>query len=77
MSFEFPETKFGKCPRCGRGGLDDGSATGSGYELFHYMGEYLCRFCIIELEDRETDDDRLIRHSEEDGFRESAGFTKK
>jgi len=72
----FPPVKFGKCPRCGRTGLDSDGDALTGYELTLYLGEWLCQLCINELEDIAHDEISRERTLEEESFRESAGMER-
>ena len=71
----FPQVKFGRCERCGRTGKEDGTNL-TGYELQYYEGQWLEQLCINELEDRKHDVVAIDKDAEEEGFRNSIGFTQ-
>jgi len=73
----FPETKFGRCQKCGHSGKDDDDdSIESGYELKFKNGLWLGPVCYAEADD--SFQDLLKREQDIDGqkLRESAGFTK-
>ncbi len=80
----FPEVIWGTCQECGANGGDhanpssaDASArdsVGNGVPLEEYDGKKLCKLCIQRKKaDEETKVD-TDRHSEEERFRQAAGF---
>lgn len=81
----FPETIFGKCEVCGGGGGDaptpssaDAPATdttGNGMPLEEYDGRMMCKICIQEAKAREESKFDTNKRSEEERFRQAAGFT--
>lgn len=80
----FPDIIFGKCEVCGGGGGDapapssaDAPATdtvGNGMPLKEYDGKMMCKICIQEAKAKEESKLDTERRSEEERFRQSAGF---
>lgn len=80
----FPNVVFGKCQVCGGGGGDaptpssaDAPATdttGNGMPLEEYGGKFMCKICIQEAKAREESKFDTERRSEEERFRQTAGF---
>lgn len=73
----FPETKFGRCEKCGHSGIDESDdSRESGYELKFKNGLWLGPVCYAEDDDKAHGD--LVREQDIDGqnYREKVGFTK-
>lgn len=73
----FPETKFGRCEKCGHSGTDeDDDSQESGYVLRFKNGLWLGPVCYAEAEDKDKDDLKREQDQEAQRFRESVGFTR-
>ncbi|TBR15641.1 hypothetical protein EPO66_05710 [bacterium] len=81
----FPETIFGICQVCGADGGDDPNpssadasardTSGSGVILEEYEGKMMCKQCIQKNKADEESKIATDRRSEEERFRQAAGFT--
>ena len=81
----FPEIIFGICQVCGADGGDDPNpssadaaardTSGSGVPLEEYEGKMMCKLCIQRKKADEESRISTERRSEDERFRQAAGFT--
>lgn len=86
----FPSTIYGRCDYSGHLGPEYSSGhsnlktnadavhgdSGSGYKLVEFEGKFICRTCKNRILSDRNSVDSARKHSEEDRFRASAGFTR-
>lgn len=81
----FPEIIFGICQVCGADGGDDPNpssadasardTSGNGVPLEEYEGKMMCKQCVQRKKADEESKLDTSRRSEEERFRQAAGFT--